>query len=109
MSNRRINDLASILGVLWAGFYVQAIVVNSQANCTISTQAPSCPDDEDQSAVANDDLDQSSDDPILLRGTLSWLTSVAAVGADQGRATIIGSLQLSTSATLESQHILLRL
>jgi hypothetical protein len=107
MPNRRITILTSVLVTFWPGSYRQAIPVKDQTNCTISSQALSSPDDEDQSAVA-DDSDDSSDELILLRGTLNLLPSVAAVGLPQGHATIIGPPQYSTSATLESQHILLR-
>ena len=109
MSNRRIKVLTSVLVAYWAGSCSQSIPINDQVTCTISSLAPASPDDEDQSAIADDDSDDSSDELTLLRGTLNLLPFVTAVGPRQGQATIIGPPQRSTSATLTSQHILLRL
>jgi hypothetical protein len=109
MSNRRIKVLASALVVFSAGSYSQAIPVNDLPSSTISSPAPSSPDNEYPSAVADEASDDSSDDRILPRGTLNLLPFVTAVGPRQGQATIIGPTQRSTSATLTSQHILLRL
>ena len=109
MSNRRFKVLTSVLVAYWAGSCSQSIPINDQVTCTISSPAPSSPDDEYPSAVADDDSDDSSDDLIVQRGTLNLLLRVATVGLSQGHSTIISVLQRSTVATLASQHILLRL
>jgi hypothetical protein len=109
MSNRRIKVLASIAIAFSAGSYSQSTRINDQSTCTVSFPAPSSADDEDQSAVADDDSDVSSDGIVVLRGTLNLLWYVADVRSHPGRATIDDQPQRSTSATLASQHILLRL
>src|SRR5262245_35583326 len=109
MSNRRTLVLASIVVLLMAGFYSQAIAVNEQACCTISSRVPSNPHYDYQSAVADNDSEDSSDDLVALQGTLNLLPSATTVGLSQGHSTIIGPPRRSTGATLASQHILLRL
>jgi hypothetical protein len=109
MSNGRTHVLASILVAFWPGLYSQALPVNDQASCTIACRVLSSPDYEYQSAVADEDSDDPPDDLLLLRGTLNLLPSAAAAGSRQGHAAAIGPPQHSTSATLASQHILLRL
>ena len=109
MSNRRIKVLTSVLVTCWTGSYSQAIPISDQVTCTISSLAPASPDNEYPSAVADEESDDSSDELTLPRGTLNLLPFVTAVGPRQGQATIIGPPQRSTSATLTSQHILLRL
>ena len=107
MSNRRIKVLISLLVYFWVGSHSQSIPVKGQANCTISFRKSSSPDDQDQIATA-DDSDDSFDDLTVLRRTLKSLSSVAVAGVSQARATKTGP-DYSTSATLESQHIVLRL
>jgi hypothetical protein len=112
MSNRQIKVLAAVFVVSWVGYCNQAAPAYDQANDTTSSPtspASSDSDDEYPSAVAVDDSDDSSDDLISLRGALNLLPSLAIVGLSRGHSTIIGPPQRSTSATLASQHILLRL
>jgi hypothetical protein len=109
MSNRRVHVLASMTVVFLAGFYSQAIQVNSQSNWSISSRTPSNSDGENPSAVANDDYDDVSDNFVLLHGTLNWLPLGAAIMLQPAAATTTSASHLSTRATLELQHTLLRL
>ena len=109
MSNRRIKVLASALIVLSAGSYSQASPVNDPANSTISFPARSNPDRENQSAETDEDSDESLDDLICLRGTSNLSSLVSPPGLCEGHSALVAPPQRKTSATLASQHILLRL
>jgi hypothetical protein len=107
MLNRKIKVLAAIIVVLSAGAYSQAIRVDDQSSLSISSD-PCSHDDEDQSAAADDDSDDGFNDFVMLDCTLDWLPSDTAIPHSLGGEPIIGSSYLSTSATLKSKHILLR-
>jgi hypothetical protein len=109
MSNRRINVLASILVVLSAAYFNQAIPVNDAARRSISSPEPCGSGDENQSAIASDESDDASDDFESLHGTLNWSPSGISISQLLGDETIIGPSYPSRCATLKSQHILLRL
>ena len=109
MSNRRINVLASVMVVFLAGFYSLAIPVDDQAIRSISSQVPCDPDDNNQSTAAIDDANDASDEILLLHGTLNWPSSGVPRPRWQWNSRCILALDLPTSATLESQHVLLRL
>jgi hypothetical protein len=109
MSNRSINVLASMMVVFLAGFCSQAFPVNDHVQSSIASREPSGPGDEDQVAVADGDSDDASDDLALLHCTSNWSPLGATFPIYLGRETITGSSYLRAGATLESQHILLRL
>jgi hypothetical protein len=107
MFNRKIKVLAVIMVIFLTGFYSHAIRVDDQSSLSILSE-PCNQNDEDQSAVADDDTDNGSDDIVLLECTLDWLPSDTAIPHSLRDESIICSSYLSTSATLESKHILLR-
>jgi hypothetical protein len=109
MSNRRINVLASMMVVCLAGFCGQAFPVNDQLPCSISPRVPCGLDDETQAAVADDDSDDAPDDVLLLYRTSNGAPPFATFPISLGCETMPGSPYLVPSATLESQHVLLRL
>ena len=108
MINRKTKLLATVIVVLLAGFYSQAIRVDDQSSLSISSN-PCSQNDQDQSVAADDDSDDGFDDFVMLDCTLDWLPSDTATLHSLGGEPIICSSYLSTSATLESQHTLLKL
>src|SRR5258705_8996100 len=104
MSNRRINVLASMMVVFFAGFCSQAFPVNDHVQCSVSPREPCGLGDENKAAVADDDSDDASDDLVLLHCTSNWSPSRATFPISLGGETISGSSYLRASATLESQH-----
>jgi hypothetical protein len=109
MSSQRFKVLASVFVVLWTGFYSQAILVHDEVKLSIASRESSAPDDENQSAVANDDFDDASDDFVPLHGTVNWSSPLVSMARSLGDDTIICAPRLSSCATLKSRHILLRL
>jgi len=108
MSNRRIKVLASVMVVFLAGFYSQAIPVNDHAERSISSPQPSDSDQDDQRMAPDDDSD-SSDDLQMLDCTIVSFSSHVAFLVSLSDEKIPSPWNPSTTATLESQHILLRL
>src|SRR6476646_2058650 len=102
MSNRRITVLALVMVIFLARFYSQAIPVGDQAMRSISSQVPCGPDDNNQSTAAILNANDASDEIVLLRCTLNQSLSGAYIARPRRDETIVSSLHLSTSATLES-------
>src|SRR5262245_61395136 len=109
MSNRSINVLASMMVVFLAWFYSQAFPVNDQFQCSISSPEPSGLDNENLVAVADDDSEENASDDLALLHWTSTSSSDAAFLFPLGGETTTGSSYLRASATLASQHTLLRL
>jgi len=109
MSNRRITVLASVIVVVLAGFYSHAIPVGDQAKRSISSQVPCGPGDNNQSTAAILDANDASDEIVHLHCTLNRLLSSVSIARPRKDETIGPTLHFSTSATLESQHTMLRL
>jgi hypothetical protein len=109
MSYRRISVLASVIVVFLTAFYSQAIPVGGQAKCSISPQVPCGPDDNNRFTAAILDANDASDEIVLRHCTLNRLLSGASIAPPRRDETIVCTFHLSTSATLESQHTLLRL
>jgi hypothetical protein len=109
MSNRNICALAAILIVPLAGLYSQAIPVADNGTCSVSSRESSDAENQDQGAAAADDSDDVPDDFLLLHGMVNPLPSVSVAASLLGHQTSSCSSYSSMTATLESQHILLRL
>src|SRR5262245_54900629 len=91
-----------------AAFYSQAIPSDDHGARSISSRQSSSRNQEDQNVLAGDDSDSSDDCQLLhcnMNGSLVRVTIVSFGG--KGMKTLPS--YLSTSAALESQHILLRL
>jgi hypothetical protein len=108
MSNRRITIVASMTILCLAACYSQAIPVNDHAASSISSRQSTIPNQDDQQVVADDDSD-SSDDFKLFHCNINRSLERVTVLNCVGDKTIILPSCLSTSTTLEEQHILLRL
>jgi hypothetical protein len=106
MSIRQLTTLASIMWVCFAGSVSQPIPVDRQSKSSITSRQPNSPDQDDQSAA--DDDNDSSDDFQLASYTLDVLPSLAISSYPLWNESIIGLSHSSTSSTLESKHILLR-
>jgi hypothetical protein len=109
MPKRRNTFLVAVMMVFLAGFSSQAFPVDHQAGRSVSSRAPSNPNDENQSEVPDDDADGASDNSQLLRGIVNTLPSVSVMASSPGHQTPSRRAYSSVTATLESQHILLRL
>ena len=109
MSNHSTNVLASIFVFLLAGFYSQPLPVSNQANYSVTSRGPSARDDENLSATCDDNADDSSDDFVLTSRPVNRLTFAALVASTGGNENSFHAAHSSRCATLESQHILLRL
>jgi hypothetical protein len=109
MSNRSINVLASMTLVFLPGFCSQEFPVNDHVRCSVSPGERCGLEDESQVAALDDDFDEASDDVVLLHCISIWSLSGATFPFSLGCETITGSLYLRASATLESQHVPLRL
>ena len=109
MSNRRTKALASVIVVLWTGFYSQAAPVSDETMLSISSREPCAPGDENQSAAVSDDSDDASDDFVLLHVPLQCPPSCAVIALMFNNESTIRPHSFLAGNTLESQHILLRL
>jgi hypothetical protein len=109
MPKRRNKFLVAVMVVFLAGFSCQVIPVDHQASCSVSSRAASGPNDENQSAEADDDFKDASDGFELLHGIVNTQPSVSLVASSPGHQTAICRSYSSVTATLEAQHILLRL
>jgi hypothetical protein len=96
------------MAVVLLGFCSHAFPVNDYVQCSVSPRAPCGLGDETQVAVDDDDPDDASDDLVLLRYTSNGSSSGATLPSSLGGEKISGSSYLRASATLESQHALLR-
>jgi hypothetical protein len=108
MPNRRIIFVASVMILCLAACYSQAIGVNDHVARSISSRQPTSPNQDDQQVVADDDSD-SLDDFRLFHGNINRSLARVTVLNYVGDRTIFFPSCLSTSTTLEEQHILLRL
>jgi hypothetical protein len=91
-----------------AACYSQAIPVNDNAARSILSRQSTSPNQDDQRVVADDDSD-SFDDFRLFRCNIKPSLARVTVLTCVGDKPIIFPSCLSTSTTLEEQHILLRL
>ena len=108
MSTQRITFVVSMMILCLAACYSQAIPVNDHTARSISSRQSTSPNEDDQQVLADDDSDSTDDVQLLHRninGSLAHVTILTCVGDE----TIILPSRISTSTTLESQHILLRL
>jgi hypothetical protein len=92
-----------------AGFYSQAIPAPDDAQPSLPSRQPCGPDEDDLSAATSDDADDAFDDFLSLDYTLNWSPSDAALLGLRRKELTIFAWHCSTSATLTSQHTLLRL
>src|SRR5437868_2599428 len=106
MSNHRIQVVASMIILCLAGLYSQAIPANDHTERSISSPQSSGSDQDDQRVAAEDDSD-SSDDFQLLDCTFIVFSTHVAFLITRSDETIPGPWNPATTATLESQHILL--
>jgi hypothetical protein len=104
MSNRRITVVASIMILCLVASCSQAIPINSDGARSISARQSTSPNQDGERVLADDDSDDVQSLHRNMHGSLAHVT----IQASGGEGITLPSF-LSPSATLESQHILLRL
>jgi hypothetical protein len=109
MVTRSLTIVASLTLVCMGGFYSQAIPVSDDAQRSIASRQPHVPDEDNRSAAISDAADDASEDHQLTDDTLNWPSSSVPRPRSQWNAQCILASDLRTNATLESQHVLLRL
>jgi hypothetical protein len=109
MVTRRATILASLMLVCVPGFCSQAILVSDGAQRSISSRQPCIPEEDNRSATISAAADDASDDHLLADDTFNWPSSGVPRPRWQWNARCFFASDLPTIATLESQHVLLRL
>src|SRR5690242_5423844 len=109
MATRRISIVASLTLACMPGLYGQIVPVSDNAQRGMASLQQRIPREEDRSAAIREATDDVSDDCRLAGDTLIRPSSGVSRPHLQRKALLILVLLLPTSATLESQHVLLRL